>query len=100
MDAVINRYNKLANKIYQIERDAATVYAVYKYIQTIDLKFGVAEKRLSEKQIYLENLNLFLDKLRDIVIKIIKAAAPYLNLKSSVLSNFVCRSFENIDRNS
>ncbi len=67
-------------------------------MQTINLKFEIAEKRLSKTQIYLENLNLFLDKLRDIVIKIIKATALYLNLKSSVLSNFVYKSFENIDR--
>lgn len=66
----------------------------------INFKLKVTRKRLLKTKIYLKNLNFFLNKFKDIVIKIIKAIASHLNLKSSMLSNFICKSSKNIDKDS
>jgi hypothetical protein len=100
LDAVTIRCNDLADKICQIERDAATVHAALEHMQMVDLKLEVAGERLSETETHLENLDPFLDELRVIVMKVVKAAAPHLDLKSPVLPNFVCGSSENMDRGS
>jgi hypothetical protein len=68
-------------------------------IQIINLKLEITKKQLLKTKIYLENLNLFFNKFRDIVIKIIKITILYLNLKLSILSNFVYKSSKNINKN-
>lgn len=69
-------------------------------MQMVDLKLEVAEERLSETETHLETLDPFLDELRDIVMKVVKATAPHLDVKSPVLPNFGCGSSENMDRGS
>ncbi len=66
----------------------------------INLKLEIARKRLLKTKTYLENLNLFLDELKDIVMKMVKAIASHLDLKSPMLPNFVCGSSKNINRSS
>ncbi len=66
----------------------------------MNLKLEIARKRLLKTKIYFKNLNLFLNELKDIVIKIIKATTPHLDLKSSMLLNFMCENSKNINRNS
>lgn len=88
----INRCDDLANKICQIERDTTTIYVAFEHMQMINLEFEIFEKRLSKIEIHLENLNLFLNQLKDIVNKIIKATTSHLNLKSFIISNLVCKN--------
>ncbi len=69
-------------------------------MQIINFKLKIARKELLKTKIYLKNLNFFFDKFKDVVIKIVKAIALYLNLKLSILLTFIYKSFKNIDRDS
>lgn len=100
LDALTNRCDDLANRICQIERETATTSAALEHMQIVDLKLEVTKERLLETGTHLENLDLFLDELRDIVMKVVKATAPHSDVKLPVLPNFVCGSSESMDKGS